>query len=720
MYGLQLNYLFRQRALFAALMMALPLISSAEEASPSVETEALAEVNVTSKADTEQASEKTKSYTTKSSASATRLDTSLRETPQSISVITRELIDDFKLNNINDVLDYATGIKVERTEPTRNYYTGRGSDITNFQIDGIGTPFAQGLVFGDLDTATYDRVEVLRGANGLLTGTGNPSATINFIRKRPTKDFQAEVDVSAGSFDYRRLDADVSGSLNESGSVRARMVLANTNQDSYLDRYGIERNVAYGIIEADITDNTQVALGHTYQKHNTSGNMWGSLPLLYADGSKRHYDRSDSTAPDWAYWNTAENNTFAELTHYFDNEWKVKTQLTRKELISDSRLLYIFGNEDKATGAGLFAYPGKYHDVVKEWIADAYFSGPFSLAGRKHEAVFGVNWSKSTITETEKNSSAGVPPINNFEDAGNSPLPDFLVTGDFASRKDKRLNTYAAVKFNVTDTLKLTTGANMLSYEYKGISYGAEQNTDADNKVTPYLGAVYDLNNEHSVYASYTGIYNPQVSLDINFKPLAPVEGKNYEIGLKSELFDKKLNTSFALFNNIQKNVAEQISMVGMTSIYRGIEADTKGYEFDVSGELSSNLSINAGYTRLMSVENKSGDNVKPYTPRNMAHVSATYKVPRVEGLKVGASVNWQDDIHVDIDTAVGAVRYKQDSYALVNLMANYELNKNWSAAANLYNVTNEKYLASLMWGGYGQSYYAAPLNGAMTLTWKY
>lgn len=123
-----------------------------------------------------------------------------------------------------------------------------------------------------------------------------------------------------------------------------------------------------------------------------------------------------------------------------------------------------------------------------------------------------------------------------------------------------------------------------------------------------------------------------------------------------------------------------------------------------------------------MSVVDKNGDNVKPYTPRNMAHVSTTYKIPGVEALKVGASVNWQNDTYVDINTLVGTtVRYQQDSYAVLNLMANYAFDKHWSAALNLYNVTNVKYIASLMTaGGDGQSFYAAPFNGAMTLTWKY
>ncbi len=150
----------------------------------------LTEVTVRATPQTDTTSEKSGSYTVKSTATATRLDTSLRETPQSISVVTRAQMDDFHLTTINDVLDFTTGIKVERAETDRIYYTSRGSDVTNFQIDGIGAPMAEGLTFGELDTAIYDRIEVLRGANGLLSGTGNPSATVNFIRNVRQKIFR--------------------------------------------------------------------------------------------------------------------------------------------------------------------------------------------------------------------------------------------------------------------------------------------------------------------------------------------------------------------------------------------------------------------------------------------------------------------------------------------------------------------------------------------------
>lgn len=692
-----------------------------ESAEATANADMLPVVQVAEDRSGEPSSEETGSYTIGTTTSATRLDTSIKETPQSISVITRAVIDDFRLNSVNDVLDFATGIKVERVEPDRSYYTARGSDITNFQVDGIGTPFAQGLVFGDIDTAIYDRVEVLRGANGLLTGTGNPSATINFIRKRPTADFQLEVDASVGSWDYRRLDLDVSGALTDAGNVRGRLVLANQNRDSHLDRYSSERNVAYGIIEADITERTTVAFGHTYQQHDSSSTMWGSLPLLYADGSKRHYSRSDSTAPDWSYWDTINNVTFAELTHQFSNDWMLKTQLTRKEITSDSKLSYIYGNEDRVTGTGLFAWPGVYHDQTEEYIVDAYVSGPFTLGGSEHELVFGSSWSRSDTDETEESADYGVVALTSFDAAAELPAPGFVRSGSFAKLRSKRSNTYLAAKFNVTDDLKLTTGANMLSYELKGESYGAPQEADAHDKITPYLGAVYNLDETYSLYASYTGIYNPQVLMDVNLQPLAPIEGTNYETGIKGEFFDKQLNASFAVFRNEQENVANQIGTIGFTPIHEGIDADTRGYEFDISGEITPNLNISGGYTRLMSVKDKDGNNVKPYIPRQMLHLSAVYKVPYIQKLKVGGSVNWQDDIHADIDLfGVGTVRYKQGSYAVVNLMANYEIDQHWSTALNVYNLTDEKYLASMMWANFGQGYYAAPRNAMATLTWKY
>jgi outer membrane receptor for ferric coprogen and ferric-rhodotorulic acid len=723
---------FARRTLSVAVLMAFPLVAAHAEEAPQVKEAAqqsgdvaLPSVQVKAKAEGEEiASEKTKSYTVKSTSTATKLNTSIRETPQSISVITREQLDDFRILSVNDALSYATGIKVEQFETDRTEYTARGLNITSFQIDGLNSPISfSGTNYGDLDVAVYDRIEVLRGANGLLAGTGNPSATINFMRKRPTKDFQAKIDLSAGSWDNRRLDADVSGALNVDGSVRGRLVGAYQERDSYLDRYSTERNVVYGVIEADLSDSTTVAIGHTYQKNDTSGNNFGSLPLLYTDGTKRNYKVSDSVATDWAYMKVDTNVSFAELTHYFNNEWKVKGQLTHKDSAAEGRYNYIDGNEDRATGLGSYtSYPYIYSFATKDHVADIYANGPFELAGRKHELVVGATWSKSYMKEYSRiGDTIGNVSVVSFDDLGNFSMPTFGPKSKDSDFTSTTTNIYAAAKLNPTDALKVTVGGSLLSYELEGSGYGTPQEAKENNKFTPYVGAVYDLNDTHALYASYTGIYKPQVELGANGKTLAPLKGKNVEVGVKSEWFNKKLNSTFTLFRSEQENQAKALGTVvnqygNLVTSFEGIQATTKGYEFDVSGEITDNLKINAGYTRLMSIKGDQDQNVNPFVPKHLVHLTTVYQIPQIQNLKVGASLNWQNDTHVDI----GTVRYVQDSYATLNLMANYKIDDHWSAAVNLYNVTDEKYLSSMRYAEFGQAFYAAPMSGLATLTWKY
>ncbi|WP_047538050.1 TonB-dependent siderophore receptor [Methylotenera versatilis] len=718
MQDFQCHKVARYKIIVAAIIAAAPYFAMAEDTLPEVTVKA-------NNVESEQPSEKTNSYTVKSTATATRLNTTLRETPQSISVITRQELDDFRILSVNDALSYATGIKVEQFETDRTEYTARGLNITSFQIDGLNSPISfSGTNYGDLDVAVFDRIEVLRGANGLVAGTGNPSATINFVRKRATKDFQAKVDVSAGSWDNRRLDADVSSALNADGSVRGRLVGAYQDRNSYLDRYSTERNVVYGVIEADLSDSTSVAIGHTYQKNDSSGNNFGSLPLLYTDGTKRHYKVSDSVATDWAYMKVDTNVSFAELTHYFNNDWKVKGQLTYKDTGSEGRYNYIDGFEDRATGLGSYtSYPYIYSFATKDHVADIYANGPFELGGRKHELVVGATWSKSYMKEFSRiGDTLGNISVVSFDDLGNFPMPNFGPKSKDSDYQSTTTNIYTAAKLNPTDALKVTVGGSLLSYKLEGVAYGADQAAKENNKFTPYVGTVLDLNDTISLYASYAGIYKPQVEKGVNLKPLAPLKGKNYEAGIKSEWFNKKLNSSFALFRTEQENQAQAVGENGTITTYEGIQATTKGYEFDVSGEVTDHLNINAGYTRLMSVKGDHDQNVNPFVPRHLVHLTTVYTVPSIENLKVGASLNWQSDTHVDIqlETLADPVRYKQGSYATLNLMANYKIDEHWSAAVNLYNVTDEKYLSTMQYAYAGQAFYAPPFSGLATLTWKY
>ena len=164
------------------------------------------------------------------SKGATGLTMELNETPQSISVISAEQIKNFAANSINTALKMATGITVEQGETTRTSYTSRGFDIKSTQVDGVGLPNSWGLVTGPMDSYGYDEIEVIRGANGQLTGVGNSAGTINYVRKRPTTDNEGEIGLSLGSYGSKRLQADYSFLLTDSGSWAARVVAAAASE----------------------------------------------------------------------------------------------------------------------------------------------------------------------------------------------------------------------------------------------------------------------------------------------------------------------------------------------------------------------------------------------------------------------------------------------------------------------------------------------------------
>jgi outer membrane receptor for ferric coprogen and ferric-rhodotorulic acid len=526
------------------------------------------------------------SYKAAPSSAATKLELTPRQTPQSISTISGAQLRDFKLSSVNDALKYTTGIQVQEVETDRTYYSARGFDITNFQYDGIGVPFVYGNVEGDLDTAIFERVEVIRGANGLMSGTGNPSATINFVRKRPTLAPQARVDLTAGSWDKRRIDVDVSGALSESGNVRGRAVYANENKDSYLDRYSREKNIFHGVIEVDLDDSTLFTLGHTLQKSDANSPMWGALPLNFSDGSATDYSRSTSTSADWAYWDVQENRSFAELAHNFANGWQAKAVLTHVEKKADSSLFYVYGTPDRDTGLGLFSYPSEYQEKNKQLIADLYASGPFALAGREHELVVGGSWSKSELEDMswyDSSTGTALPPLEDWSGSYPRPLNDAGTDGsDFT---DRMQSVYSAARWSLSDSLSLITGVRVVDVDSDGSNYGTSKSTSYNNEVVPYAGLIYDLNEQYSVYASYTEIFDPQTKQDVSGNRLAPVEGVNYEAGIKAELLDDKVNLSLAVFRTEQDNVAAVAGMNAGTVFYKGEEGITsEGYEVEVSG----------------------------------------------------------------------------------------------------------------------------------------
>lgn len=665
-------------------------------------------------------------YNAHSASGASKLDLAISDIPQSVSVITNAQMSDFQLNNINAALDSVTGVNVERIETDRTYYTARGFDITNFQVDGIGLPLSSGSNHADEDTAIYDRIEVIRGANGLMTGVGNPSATVNFIRKRPTSDNQLTVNGSYGSFDNARIELD--GSANLSDKISARAVAVKQTQDSYLDRYQQDKTVLYAFIEANLSDSTSLSISHSYLENDADGGLWGALPLYYTDGSATNYDRSTSTSANWSSWVVQKNNTVVELSHYFNDDWHLRATYSHKSATEDTQLFYVYGTPDKTTGLGLTGYGSEYDADEKTDLADIYVKGDFSLFGREHQLVFGANYStvdkkeNSLYDYTTGNGFPAMPDLNTWD--GNTPYPTFADAQTGSDTSSTQKAAYFTGRFNLFEGMHVIAGGRVNQWEAEGQSYGTPQDTKADDFI-PYLGAVYRFMPELVAYASYTETFLAQTELDFNDKLLDPVTGESKEVGIKSELFEGKLIASLAYFQIDQVNLAtlDPATVNLPPSEQRYIAADgitSKGYEIDIAGEVYDGLQISVGFTDF---EIKGNDLVANYTPSQLFKLAATYNVEQLEGLTFGVNMRWQDDISryqgdvgEDFANTGEAIITRQDAYAIVDLMARYAFTDNLSLTVNANNVTDEKYINSLYWA---QGFYGAPANYSATISWK-
>ena len=686
----------------------------------------LEEVEVTGKEMTQD------SYRVEAMGTASKFDLSSMDTPQSVSAVTEAQMKDFALLNINSLLDNVVGVNVEAVETDRTYYTSRGFDITNFQVDGLGLPLTSGNSHGDLDTAIYERVEVVRGANGLMTGAGNPSATINMVRKRPTEELQGELSAMAGSWDNKRVEADVSGSISD--GVRGRTVLVRQARESYIDWYALDKKVLYGIVEADVADNTLLTVSYSTQESNADSPMWGALTLYNTDGSANEYDVSTSSSNDWAYWDATVDTGYIELSHQFANGWMLKAAYTEMKTSEASELFYVYSTYLASTPPGeviLTGYGSEYARDEKQKLGDIYAKGSVDIAGREHDLVVGYSWQKrrnEQLSLYDFTTGNGFPNVGSLYDwDGSTPRPTFTDGERGGDVTDEQQAIYTAVRVNVSDPLKIIAGARVTDWETKGESYGVDQSTSHEGVVTPYLGAVYHFTPDLMLYGSYTEIFLPQTEIGEDGKRLDPIDGESTELGLKASLFENRLIASVAVFEIEQVNLAQSMgfSVELGEEIYR--EADgisSRGYELELAGQITDNWSINMGYTDLDIDAEKVDENVENYTPQQLFKFSTAYVVPALPELKLGASIRWKDAIsreHPDtvdwsdpLNPVVIAtdISTEQDAYTMVDLMAAYTFNDHFNLTFNINNATDEKYLTSLYWD---QSYYGAPRNYMLT-----
>ena len=662
----------------------------------------LAEVKVTAAVErNDGTTEGTGRYTAagpSGAATGLALSLSLRETPQSVSVFTRQRMDDFKLQTLTDVLEQTPGLTVTRQNQMVTFNV-RGS-TANLQVDGArqlssGWGFNTHTLYTMDDLADIDRVEVLKGSSGLMVGDGNYGATINLIRKRPTREFQAHVEAMAGSWDGYRADADVAGPLNAEGSLRGRLVVSDKRAHGFRDFERTSGRLLYGTVEYDLAPDTLLTAGVTYrertlrgsgattpiQAYSGAGAFVGWMPRSYNNGARSSgYDQHGT-------------NLFARLEHRFAQGWKARLQVVHEQIDTPEQILGYINNAIP----GLVSY-GRYGDnATRNQSLQLDVQGPFSLFGRQHDLLFGAGAAKSRINL--QRGSGGDTTLNALGlpyAQGGSALPEFDRSGlaysnDLFSRK--RSYVYTAGRFDIADPVKLIVGARATNYDQKDVTDISWYNYLYRERgvVTPYAGLVVDVARDISVYASYASIFQAQGAKDANERTLPPEEGNTYEIGAKGEFFDKRLNASAAYFWMKTDNTAETVGQTANgETISRAVSGATRrGWELELSGEAARGWQVQGGL-----VMNSSSLSTASTTPKYQFKLGSTYRFDggALQGLTVGAATRWQDAI----STSRNATTLRQDAYWLLDLMARYQIDRHWSVAANVNNALDKKYFAGV------------------------
>jgi iron complex outermembrane receptor protein/outer membrane receptor for ferric coprogen and ferric-rhodotorulic acid len=642
-----------------------------------------------------------------------------RETPQSVSVITRQQLDDRNLTKLEDALKSTVGVNITRLDGAGNYNSiqARGFDIGAVLLDGL--PIAQGPNYATaLDLALYDRVEVLRGPAGLLQGAGEPGGAVNLVRKRALGTLKIGGGAQLGSFGLRRVEADLTGPLNAAGTLRGRVVVVEDRRDSFVDLLFSNKHAAYGTLELDLAPSTTLSVGATRQRVRSMVDQ--GLPS-YADGRLLDVPRSTVVGTRANRQDMDTRDVFAELEHRLDNGGMVKAAL--RDVRRDN--FYRSGRANGALAAnGDFAFETvDLKGQLKDRSADLYVAAPFTLAGREHRLLLGLNHNER---ESGEGNYAYGPrsTFNIFAPAYiDMAYPQISLPGFTGTTTRTETAVYGQAQFGVTERLRLLAGGRLSWAEVEVHNYNGVVTPPSKpgRHFTPNLAALFDLTPQLTAYASYAESFVVQSQLDARGQLLVPRSAEQVELGLKGEFLNKRLQTQAALFRIEDRNRALTDPVVS-TAYIAGGEVRSEGLELEASGQLAPGWDLLAGYayTKTAFVKGtatQQGQVFATSTPKHVVNLSSRYafRDGALRGFSLGGGISWRSSFYAQS----GAVRLVSGNYALANLQLGYAFNDHLELGLTVDNLFDKTYYEKVSGPG-RQNFYGSPRSAVLALKLRY
>ncbi|WP_249673905.1 TonB-dependent siderophore receptor [Pseudomonas abieticivorans] len=660
----------------------------------------------------------------------------LKDIPQSVSVLTRQRMDDQNIVTLKQALENSTGISAIKSPGSGLFIYSRGFDIEAIQYDGVPVPrnlYSLGSYISE-NMAIYDRMEVLRGAAGLLQGANSPGGAINMVRKRPQAEPTVTLTATGGSWDRYGTQLDAGGKLNDAGTVRGRAVVDYQKGNSFTDSIWNWEQTVYGALDFDLDADTTLGVGAGNKYSHYQPYMIG-LPRN-SDGSRLDLGRSTYAGANWNRAFSNQTSIYLDLEHRFNEAWKLKASALGMVESNEATYQFITGTVSP-TSRPIYADYGT--DFQNHNLGlDAYLDGQFQGLGFMQSLVLGANYSKFTTDDGYARAFTPGVDINNIDHDRPFQSYDSIASSANLTHSQydvRQKGVYGSWRVNLLEPLTLVLGGRVSWYSesYDADNYFQGQpngdpthsTSQSSGKVTPYAGLVYALNEQWSAYASYADVFVPQSELTQAKTALKPITGTNYEVGLKGELMDGRLNTSLAVFRYIQKNRAVsdlstdiEDPLTSCDGWYCSLAAGkvrSQGVELELNGELLPGLQLSSGYTynttTFLDDPDYQGKVFSTFTPKHLLRVWANYALPGdFERVSVGAGVNSQSRTQ-SFDRA-----YEEPGFSIWSARVGYKVSDQVSLAANLNNLFDKHYVIPSYGSLTGNNYFGDPRNVMFTV----
>ncbi|MFK4234714.1 TonB-dependent siderophore receptor [Pseudomonas guariconensis] len=668
-----------------------PVALADSQASPTLELQA---VNIDATSDLERADGPVIGYKATRSASATRTDTALHETPQSISVVPSDVLQDTAATRLQDGLDYAGGVG------RANNFGGQG--LTTFTVRGFttgefyrnGFPINRGYPNAP-DANTVERLEILRGPTTSLYGRGDPGGTFNVVSKQPLADPKVTLGSQFDDQGMHRATLDATGPLDEEGRLAYRLNVLGEGGETFRDDVQTERYDVAPVLSWQVNDTTRIVFEGDFMRNNH--------PL--DRGLTRFANQRDRASRDTNVWEKGSDNllhndnNMAQLRfeHQLNEDWTLGGGM--QWLDGTLKGNAVEANELQADGRTL----GRNFSYRKlQWTDRDYqlnLTGHFETAGYAHTLLTGIEYEdydyQSIIRRSAKGSTAY--PIDLFDPVLGQPRPALTRT---TTDDKENLKTWAAFiqdQVALTDRLKALAGLRFERFEHQYDNYlpGAADWTAADNAVTPRLGLMYDLTDTVAVYANTARSFKPNSGASRQGQGFDPEKGKSYEVGVKWEALDRQLSVDAAIYHIVKENVLanDPLDPTGTYKVAAG-KVRSRGLDITVAGNLTPEWRMIGGYAYVDAEVTK--DTSLPTgtrlanIPRNSFSLLNTYEFQDggLKGLGLGMGVKYVDDRAGQ----TAAQTYTMEQYTVVDLLSFYQVNEHVRLNLDLKNLFNKEY----------------------------